>query len=737
MTVRQALQKLRHEGLIYHERGIGTFVNNRKIDVHTRNLNGFSEEMISLGLVPSSRVLTFEENWRPMTMKENLQLGAGAEVVHLERLRLADGEAMAFEQTFLPAYLFPKLEEFDLTKNSLYQVLNENYDLEMHHAEEIFEAKAATRFVAQQFGIRAGTAVLVVHRVVFSANLTSRLNRRTRPTAPTVIARHFICLKIPEMKIKLVCLFLLCLTQFTAHNFAQNASKLPTKILLIPLDDRPPCLQFPVRMGLIGDAQVVAPPVELLGKFTEPGKSDEIIKWIKQQDLKSFDAAIISVDMLAYGGLVAMRVHDTDDQTALKRLAFLKEMRKLAPQLKIYGSSVIMRLAPTGTGANEAYRANLAQWAEISVDPNAKMETSALENKIPAEALANYKAARVRDLKINRATVDLVRDKTIDYLILSQDDAKPKGIHVADRENLIAMTKKLKLTEKIAVQPGADEVSMLLLARSLSDKYDFHPSIKVVYSSEEAANSVMPFEDRPLRQTVGFHIKAVGGREAADEKAEDVLFYVYASRFVKNSADKFAAEIKGKLDQNKQVIVADVDPKGDVQGGDFSFTAHLAKQQLLPRINSYAAWNTAGNTIGTTLPQGVIFALAKAKLLKSDAAKTRILTAQNWFTFHRVLDDYYFHNIVRAKAKNYIAQNKWNAFRLSDEATGKVEDYSLNLLKDSFAELFKAYFLATLQNSNAKLICEKPTNLTFDLPWNRTFEADINFELQCRLAAGN
>ena len=168
MTVRQALQKLRLEGLIYHERGVGTFVNNRKIDVHTRNLNGFSEEMISLGLVPSSRVLTLQREPATDEVKENLRLGAGAEVVHLERLRLADGEAMAFEQTFLPAYLFPKLEEFDLTKNSLYQVLIENYDLEMHHAEEILEAKAATRFVAQQLGIRAGAPVLVVHRVVFS-----------------------------------------------------------------------------------------------------------------------------------------------------------------------------------------------------------------------------------------------------------------------------------------------------------------------------------------------------------------------------------------------------------------------------------------------------------------------------------------------------------------------------------------------------------------------------------------
>ncbi len=536
------------------------------------------------------------------------------------------------------------------------------------------------------------------------------------------------------MKFYKICLTLLCLFILTGAIAAQNQTKMPTKILLIPLDDRPPCLQFPVKMGEIADAQVVAPPAELLGKFTDAGKSDQIIEWIKKQDLKSFDAAIVSIDMLAYGGLVAMRVHDTDDRTALKRLEFLRELRKLAPRMKIYGSSVIMRLAPTGTGANENYRANLAQWAEISVDANLKTETAALEKKIPAEALANYRAARVRDLKINRAAVDLTREKTIDYLILSQDDAKPKGIHVADRENLIALTEKLKLTEKIAVQPGADEVSMLLLARALTDKYDYHPTIKAVYSSAQAANQVMPFEDRALNQTVGFHIKAVGARETADEKNADLLFYVFASRFETDAGAAFAAEIKNKLTENKQIIVADIDPKGDVQGGDVSFTRRLAGQKSFARLNSYAAWNTAGNTVGTTLPQGVIFALAKARLMKSAAAETRILTAQNWFTFHRLLDDYYFHNIVRAKAKNFIAQNKWNAFRLSDEATGKVEDYSLILLKDSFDELTRDYFGAASENLPGKLACEKPSGLSFDLPWNRTFEADINFDLKCRLA---
>ena len=168
MTVRQALRHLRQENLIYHERGVGTFVSSRKIDVHTRNLSGFSEEMLSRGLVPSSRVLKLKRESADENIAADLNLEAGAEVFHLERLRLADDEPMAFESTYLSAVLCPQLDQTDLTVNSLYKVLAENYNLPMHHAAESLEAAAANRFTARQLGVKTGAPVLVVHRVVFT-----------------------------------------------------------------------------------------------------------------------------------------------------------------------------------------------------------------------------------------------------------------------------------------------------------------------------------------------------------------------------------------------------------------------------------------------------------------------------------------------------------------------------------------------------------------------------------------
>ncbi|HVF47845.1 MAG TPA: GntR family transcriptional regulator [Pyrinomonadaceae bacterium] len=168
MTVRQAVLRLRHEGLIYYERGVGSFVSNKKVDLHTRNLVGFSEEMNLLGLKPSSRVMKIECEDPPPQIARELQLAPGEKTFHLERLRLADDEPMAYEDTYLREKFCPGLKDWDLKKNSLYQILIDNYGVQMHHASESLEAAIANKFIAKQLGIKVGAPVLLVQRLVFS-----------------------------------------------------------------------------------------------------------------------------------------------------------------------------------------------------------------------------------------------------------------------------------------------------------------------------------------------------------------------------------------------------------------------------------------------------------------------------------------------------------------------------------------------------------------------------------------
>jgi hypothetical protein len=466
-------------------------------------------------------------------------------------------------------------------------------------------------------------------------------------------------------------------------------------------------------MGQIANVELVSPPRELLGRFTQFGKSDEIVEWLGQQDLSTFEAAIVSLDMLAYGGLVASRVHATPATQATSRVQILRSLRQKAPRLKMYGSSVIMRLAPTADGKNEAYREKLSKWAEVSPYAEEKDLTARLERDIPTAALNDYNQARERNLSLNRLAVALAKEEVLDYLILSQDDAKPRGVHVRDRETLIKSINEQNLGERIAVQPGADEVSMLLLARAVSEKYDYHPRVKAIYSTETVAAQVMPYEDRPLGKTVSFHLKAVGAKEVEKAEEADIVFFVFATRFENGSSAAFAQKIVDftKKNPKKGIIIVDIDPKGDVQGGDVSFTENLYKRKIFAKTFGYGSWNTAGNAIGTALPHGIVYGASRGikgtKMQAEGMAK-----AQRWFTFNRLLDDFAYHSVVRPAAQQMGREKGWNVYRLSDSQTQQMEAYCLEAL-----------------SSYSKSLGFGIAKLNFDLPWNRTFEAEIDFEV--------
>src|SRR3954453_12200567 len=97
MTVRQALQELSNAGLIERQPGRGTFVASRPLHRRPGVFLSFTEEMARRGLTASSRVVS--AGIVPARPEEVADLGLvdGAEVVRIERVRLADGVPIALE----------------------------------------------------------------------------------------------------------------------------------------------------------------------------------------------------------------------------------------------------------------------------------------------------------------------------------------------------------------------------------------------------------------------------------------------------------------------------------------------------------------------------------------------------------------------------------------------------------------------------------------------------------------
>ena len=118
------------------------------------------------------------------------------------------------------------------------------------------------------------------------------------------------------------------------------------RIGFIPLDDRPCTSIFPGRMARIVGAEVVQPPREALGTFLTPGDYSRLKEWLFLVAGK-VDCLIVSLDMLAYGGLIASRLPTVSQDEAVRRINLLREVKRLFPQLPILAWNVIMRTSIT------------------------------------------------------------------------------------------------------------------------------------------------------------------------------------------------------------------------------------------------------------------------------------------------------------------------------------------------------------------------------------------------------
>jgi GntR family transcriptional regulator len=93
----------------------------------------------------------------------------GAAVVHLERLRMADGEPLLLEQVFLPEARFPGLLASDLEHGSLYDLLLDRYATSVTRAREALEPIALPLREAQLLGVEPHRPALLIEGVAFDA----------------------------------------------------------------------------------------------------------------------------------------------------------------------------------------------------------------------------------------------------------------------------------------------------------------------------------------------------------------------------------------------------------------------------------------------------------------------------------------------------------------------------------------------------------------------------------------
>ncbi len=168
MTVRRAINELIRESVIYTRQGSGLYVAEPKANAELGPLIGFTEDMRLRGMVASSKVLEKRIVAASTILASALAIRVGQPLVFVRRLRLADGEPIAVQNTFLPSQMFPDLLQQDLDNRSLYELLVQSYGVRLTEANSAASAELASEEDARLLNLDLPAALLVTEQITYS-----------------------------------------------------------------------------------------------------------------------------------------------------------------------------------------------------------------------------------------------------------------------------------------------------------------------------------------------------------------------------------------------------------------------------------------------------------------------------------------------------------------------------------------------------------------------------------------
>jgi GntR family transcriptional regulator len=183
-TMRRVFRDLVDEGLLERRQGTGTFVRRASLDA---SLFRFFRFGTAGNGFPRSRILSAARQVSTPSIASALRIPPGAEVLHLHRLRLYDGDPVLVEDIWLPLPLFEPLERIstDDLGDLLYPTYERRCGQIVAAATEELTIDAATAADALLLGCGRGEPVAIVERVARSHDDKPLEYRRSRGLART------------------------------------------------------------------------------------------------------------------------------------------------------------------------------------------------------------------------------------------------------------------------------------------------------------------------------------------------------------------------------------------------------------------------------------------------------------------------------------------------------------------------------------------------------------------------
>jgi GntR family transcriptional regulator len=168
MTVRRAITELVNEGLLERRHGSGTYVAQPKVTYEAREMVSYIQAMKARNIATASQLLEFEVMAASRRLAELLGIQIGSPLYHVSVLRFANRVPVILERGFFPQSRWPNLEEWDLEKTSIYDLLTSVYKATPGRISQTVEALVASDTVAQQMRVAQGFPLLLLSRIMYT-----------------------------------------------------------------------------------------------------------------------------------------------------------------------------------------------------------------------------------------------------------------------------------------------------------------------------------------------------------------------------------------------------------------------------------------------------------------------------------------------------------------------------------------------------------------------------------------
>lgn len=161
ITVRRAIEELEQEGYLYKVQGKGTYVKGDQNSQDLISITSCTQDVERLGMKPSRKVLYARVAPADKKRQRKLNLGDNDQVFALSRIYYADDEPINYTRTYLAYKYFRGIEKYDFAKESLYQVIENQYGIPLSRANRSVEAIIARDEIAEYLHVPNGVPLLL------------------------------------------------------------------------------------------------------------------------------------------------------------------------------------------------------------------------------------------------------------------------------------------------------------------------------------------------------------------------------------------------------------------------------------------------------------------------------------------------------------------------------------------------------------------------------------------------